>query len=247
MIETKARGILLDIEGTTSSISFVYDVMFPYVRENVASFLESDWDDPSVQECLRLLAVDLEKESLESWLGGLSVDQRKVETVQAVIGLMDDDVKATGLKQLQGLIWKNGFHRGQLVAHLFDDVANAIRKWKNSGVDVRIYSSGSIQAQKLFFGHTVAGNLLDLLSGNYDTTTGPKQDADSYRKIASEFLCEPGEILFISDVVDELEAAKTAGLQTILSVRPGNKPVEKDHGFAAIESFNEIKLVASAI
>jgi enolase-phosphatase E1 len=245
MIETKARGILLDIEGTTSSISFVYDVMFPYVRDHVASFLESDWNDPTVQQCLALLAEDLDQESLEAWLGGLSVDQQKAKTVQAVMDLMDADVKATGLKQLQGLIWKNGFHRGQLVAHLFADVDSAIRKWSASGVDVRIYSSGSIQAQKLFFGHTVAGNLLDRLSGFYDTTTGPKQEAESYRKIAAEFPCEPSEILFISDVVEELKAAKIAGLQTALSLRPGNKPVEAEHGFAAIESFDEIKLIAS--
>lgn len=175
MLETKARGILLDIEGTTSSISFVYDVMFPYVRENVANFLDSDWDDPAVQDCLPLLAGDLKKESPESWLGEFPIDQQKQAIVQAVTGLMDADVKATGLKQIQGLIWKNGFHRGQLVAHLFDDVADAVRQWTRSGVDVRIYSSGSIQAQKLFFGHTVAGDLLNLLNGHYDTTTGPKK------------------------------------------------------------------------
>lgn len=247
MIETRARGILLDIEGTTSSISFVYDAMFPYVRENVASFLDSDWSEPSVQACLPLLAQDIGQDSVEHWLGSLSVAQQKAEVVQAVNGLMDADLKATGLKQLQGLIWKNGFHRGQLVAHLFEDVATAIRNWTNAGVDVRIYSSGSIQAQKLFFGHTVAGNLLELLSGFYDTTTGPKQSVESYQKIASEFACAPAEILFISDVVEELVAAKAAGLITMLSLRPGNKPVDEDHGLSTIESFSEIKLTASAL
>ena len=247
MIETNARGILLDIEGTTSSISFVYDAMFPYVRENVASFLKSDWDDPAVQECVPLLANDLQKESADRWLGGLTVDRQRAEIVAAVIGLMDADVKATGLKQIQGLIWKNGFHRGQLVAHLFDDVADSIRDWTRAGIDVRIYSSGSIQAQKLFFGHTIAGNLLELLQGHYDTTTGPKKAAESYQKIAADFSCQPGEILFISDVVDELKAAQTAGLQAILSLRPGNQPVEEDHGFPAIESFGEIKLIAGKI
>jgi enolase-phosphatase E1 len=245
MIETSARGILLDIEGTTSSISFVYDVMFPYVRENIEPFLKSDWDDPAVQTGLLLLANDLKKESLDGWMEGLNVDQQRAAIVEAVIGLMDADVKATGLKQIQGLIWKNGFHRGQLVAHLFDDVADAIRAWTRAGVDVRIYSSGSIQAQQLFFGHTVAGNLLDLINGHYDTTTGAKKQAESYQKIAADFSCEPGEILFISDVVDELQAAKTAGLQAILSLRPGNQPVEEDHGFPALKSFHEIILTTA--
>ena len=242
MIETNARGILLDIEGTTSSISFVYDVMFPYVRDNVESYLESDWDDPALQACLPLLASDLGKESSRHWLDGLTADQQRSEIVRAVIGLMDADVKATGLKQLQGLIWKNGFHRCQLVAHLFDDVPEAVRSWTETGIDVRIYSSGSIQAQKLFFGHTVAGNLLDLFSGHYDTTTGPKKKAASYQNIAADYECEPREILFISDVVEELDAAKSAGLQGVLSLRPGNKPTPENHGFPTIESFDEIKL-----
>lgn len=247
MLETKVRGVLLDIEGTTSSISFVYDVMFPYVRENVASFLDSDWEDPSVQACLPLLVDDLNKTSVDRWLGSLTIDQQKQEIVEAVIGLMDADIKATGLKQLQGLIWKNGFHEGQLVAHMFDDVADAVRRWTRSAIDVRIYSSGSVQAQKLFFGHTVAGDLLSLFNGHYDTTTGPKKDAESYRKIAAEYTCDASEILFISDVVDELEAAKQAGLQTVLSVRPGNAPVGDVHGFATIESFSEIRLTAATV
>lgn len=246
MFETKVLGILLDIEGTTSSISFVYDVMFPYVRDNVASFVKANWNDESVQDCISLLATDLDKPSRDSWLGGMPVPQQQAEVVAGVIGLMDADVKATGLKQLQGLIWKDGFHSRQMVAHLFEDVAEAIRAWNSAGVDVRIYSSGSIQAQKLFFGHTVDGDLLDQLSGHYDTTTGGKQEVASYRQIVGEFDCEPSEILFVSDVVSELEAAKEAGLQTVLSLRPGNNPVEANHGFAAITSFDEITLASIA-
>lgn len=246
MLETKVRGILLDIEGTTSSIRFVYDVMFPFVRENVASFLASQWNDQPVQACLPLLAADLEKESVEVWLGDRTPEEQQSEVVRGVIGLMDDDVKATGLKQLQGLIWKNGFHNGQMVAHLYDDVAVSIGQWKQQGIDVRVYSSGSIQAQKLFFGHTVAGNLLDLFSGHYDTTTGPKKEAESYRIIAADFACEAGEILFVSDVVAELDAAKEAGLQTVLSIRPGNHPVDGDHGFSWVSTFADIRLTESA-
>ena len=246
MPEIKARGILLDIEGTTSSISFVYDVMFPYVRQNVESFLDSSWDDVPVQECLPLLAIDLEKESVEQWLGDLSVEQQKSAVAGGVIGLMDADVKATGLKQLQGLIWKDGFTSSQMVAHLYDEVADCIKAWKQSGIDVRIYSSGSVQAQHLFFGHTVAGDLLDQFSGHYDTTTGPKRELASYETIADQFDCPANEILFISDVVEELQAAKAAGLQTALSIRPGNKPVPPEHGFATINGFDEIQLTVAS-
>lgn len=246
MLEINARGILLDIEGTTSSISFVYDVMFPYVRENVESFLNSSWDESVVQDCLPLLAKDLEKESAEAWLGRLSLEQQRSAVTQGVIGLMDADVKATGLKQLQGLIWKDGFTSSQMVAHLYDEVADCIKDWKQSGVDVRIYSSGSVQAQLLFFGHTVAGDLLDQFSGHYDTKTGAKQEPESYQKIADEFDCAAGEILFVSDVVTELRAAKSAGLQTVLSLRPGNKPVEPGHGFDEINGFDEIQLTVAS-
>ena len=110
-----------------------------------------------------------------------------------------------------------------MVAHLYDEVAGCISAWDQAGIDVRIYSSGSIQAQKLFFGHTLAGDLLDKLNGHYDTTTGPKQELTSYQKIAADFNCLPSAILFVSDVVAELDAAKAAGLQTLLSFRPGNK------------------------
>lgn len=242
MFETSARGILLDIEGTTSSISFVYDVMFPYARENVASFLASSWEDESVQGGVEALATDLDKDSAESWLGAMPTSQQQAEVAQGVISLMDADVKATGLKQIQGLIWKDGFTQGQMVAHLYDEVAGCISAWDQAGIDVRIYSSGSIQAQKLFFGHTLAGDLLDKLNGHYDTTTGPKQELTSYQKIAADFNCLPSAILFVSDVVAELDAAKAAGLQTLLSFRPGNKPVEDDHGFPVVKSFSEIAI-----
>ena len=234
------QGILLDIEGTTSSISFVYDVMFPYVRENLNSYLAGNWNSESLQACLPMLAADTDQDA--AWLEGLDENAQQAKVAAAVIGMMDNDIKATGLKQLQGLIWKDGFHNGQMVAHLYDDVAPAIQSWRDSGIDVRIYSSGSIGAQKLFFGHTVAGDLLDRFGGHYDTTTGPKREQQSYETIAAEFTCGPEEILFVSDVTEELSAAKEAGLQTVLSIRPGNKPVGDDHGFDAIESFAEIRV-----
>lgn len=239
---TPVRGILLDIEGTTSSIRFVYDEMFPYVRRHVEGFLQQNWSETAVQECLPLLAADLGHTDLDQWMDTeLPESEKRSEVVRGVIELMDGDVKATGLKQLQGLVWKDGFHSGQLVAHLYDDVAPAIESWVAAGVDVRIYSSGSIAAQKLFFGHCVAGDLLPSLSGHYDTTTGPKKEADSYRSIADDFGMKPEEILFVSDVVDELVAAAEAGLQTRLSLRPGNPPQGESHSFCTIEGFDQIQ------
>lgn len=233
-LKTKIRSILLDIEGTTSSISFVYDVMFPYVREHLTDFLAKRWSDEDVQKCIGLLRTDIDAD--ETW----PADQASVAS--AVIGLMDNDVKATGLKQLQGLIWHDGFKSGAMVAHLFDDVAAAIRKWEAAGIDVRIYSSGSIAAQKLFFEHTVSGNLLPLLRGHYDTTTGGKKEPASYEIIAGEIGVQPDSILFISDVGEELDAAEKAGMQTLLSVRPGNKPVENSDRYTSITDFASVEL-----
>ena len=234
------QGILLDIEGTTSSISFVYDVMFPYVREHLADFVAKNWNEAAVQDCLPLLAADLGHAEVTEWLDlKQPAATLQAEVNKAVIGFMDADVKATGLKKLQGAIWKSGFESGQMVAHVYDDVAPAIKNWVESGSEVRIYSSGSVQAQKLFFGHTVAGDLLDRFNGHYDTTTGPKKELKSYEIIAQEFSCPASDVLFISDVVAELDAAHAAGLQTALSIRPGNKPAG-EHSFRSIESFAEI-------
>lgn len=236
------RCVLLDIEGTTSSISFVYDKMFPYVRERLSSYLDNHWDDESLQGCLPLLATDLNKSSLTDWIDpATSADDQKQTVAAGVIELMDADVKATGLKHLQGLIWKDGFHSGQLVAHLFDDVAPAIERWTESGLDVRIYSSGSIAAQKLFFGHSVAGDLLAKLSGHYDTTTGGKKEASSYQAIASDIELPTEQILFVSDVVEELVAAREAGMKTCLSLREGNKD-QGENGFEKITTFADIEI-----
>ena len=235
------RGILLDIEGTTSSISFVYDEMFPFVRRTIEEFLENNWSQDAVQECLPLLATDLGHSSVDAWLGEKNEVEQKKLVRDGVIGLMDADVKATGLKQLQGMIWKDGFQSGELVAHVYDDVAPAIQTWNEQGIDVRIYSSGSIAAQKLFFGHSVAGDLLPCFKGHYDTTTGPKQEPASYEKIAADFGIRADNILFVSDVAEELIAAGAAGMQVLLSIRRGNKPVADADLCASVTSFEQVK------
>ena len=174
--------------------------------------------------------------------GTLTALEKKADRTNKILERIGRRIKATGLKQLQGLIWKAGFESGELQAHVYDDVPRALTAWNEAGIDVRIYSSGSIAAQKLFFGHTIVGNLLHCFRGHYDTTIGPKKEAASYEQIAAAFRLPAPEILFISDVVAELDAAKSVGLQTAMSIRPGNAAVAPSHGHVEIESFAEVTI-----
>lgn len=242
MIRFSGRGILLDIEGTTSSVSFVYDVMFPAARRDLGSFLRDNWHADEVRAACESIARDAGHDSLDAWCGTESDLSQQRVVQQQVLLLMDSDAKTTGLKQLQGLIWRNGFESGSLQAHVYDDVVPALSAWNKAGLDVRIYSSGSIQAQRLFFGHTIQGDLLGHFRGHYDTTSGSKREAPSYQKIAAEFGLPAQDILFLSDVVAELDAAKSAGLQTVLCIRPGNADVNAGHGHAEITDFTQVEL-----
>ncbi len=233
--------ILLDIEGTTSSVSFVYDVMFPYVLRELDAYLDAAWNGPSLAPVLDQIAKDAGSEDFATWTADCSDEaERRAQVATEIRRLMDNDVKATGLKALQGMIWKDGFERGEMVAQVFDDVPEALEAWTSAGLRVYIYSSGSIAAQKLFFGHCEAGNLLKYFSGHFDTTTGPKKEAKSYDTIAAEVGEAAEKVLFISDIVAELEAAKAVGMDTRLSIRPGNKPVEDGHMHEAITSFAQV-------
>ena len=240
-VSISADVVLLDIEGTTSSIDFVHQTMFPFARQRVASFVRAHRGSETLDHCIELLANDLGHASVASWLDGDAATNEQT-IIDAVTKMIDQDIKATGLKQMQGIIWKDGFHSGELVAHLYEDAAPAMKCWKAAGLDLRVYSSGSIAAQKLFFGHSVAGDLLHLFSAHYDTTTGPKKESESYRKIVADIDCDPNRIVFISDVPAELDAAKEAGLQTVLSLRPGNAPVADQHAYLAIESFESLSI-----
>ncbi len=242
MIEFCGRGILLDIEGTTSSISFVYDVMFPFVRRDLPTFLETRWGDSQLAQACEQIARDAGADSWQAWCRSADAVACRQQLHDEVIRLMDADVKATGLKNLQGLVWEDGFRSGELVAHVYDDVAPALQAWSRRGLDLRVYSSGSVAAQRLFFGHTVQGNLLPLFSTHYDTTTGPKREVASYQRIAAEFGWSTSDLLFVSDVVDELNAARGAGFHTALCQRPGNAVVADPQGHPQIQSFAEIVL-----
>jgi enolase-phosphatase E1 len=252
VIDLASRAILLDIEGTTSSVSFVYDMMFPFARRNLEAYLASDWETDECHAACQHVARDAGHDSLTAWAEEATKKQGREDDVAAlqrrlvldeVVRLMDDDVKATGLKALQGLIWRSGFESGELKAHVYDDVPPALDAWCSQGCDIRIYSSGSVQAQKLFFGHTIAGDLLDRFRGHYDTTTGPKREAESYRKIAADFGVPAADILFLSDVAEELDAASQTGLKTGLLRRPGNAEPPADHGHDELTDFTEVQLV----
>ncbi len=234
------RGILLDIEGTTSSISFVYDQMFPFVRRELHRFLRDQWARADVQAACHQMAHDAGFASVRQWCHECPPSRAVDQVARHVLGLMDDDVKSPGLKQLQGLIWEQGFASEELQAHVFDDVPPSLTRWQQAGHDLRIYSSGSVHAQRLFFGHTTAGNLLGRFRGHYDTTLGSKRDAASYAKIAHDFGLAPGEVVFLSDVLAELDAARLAGLQTCLVRRPGNAAIDPDHTHNQIHSFAEL-------
>ena len=235
MIVFDGRGILLDVEGTTSSIAFVYDVLFAHARRQVADFLAAHAAEPAVRAAAAGIAATAGLPPTDpATPEGLS------RVALAALDLMNRDVKDTSLKALQGMIWRSGFESGSLVAHVFDDVPPALAQWADAGLDVRIYSSGSIEAQRLFFGHTAAGDLTPHLRGHYDTTTGPKREAASYAAIAADMRLDPRQILFVSDVAAELDAARGAGMATALAVRPGNRDAGGLCDHDPIQSFAEI-------
>jgi len=238
---TGVRGLLLDIEGTTSSISFVHDVMFPYVLLRLDTFLASEFERPDVRAACEQMAIDAGYPTLELWSAAPQQQPLSQLIAGEVRRLMASDVKATGLKALQGLIWAGGFHSGELAAHVYPDVLPAIERWRAAGLDVRIYSSGSVAAQRLFFGHVAeVGDCLHLFTGHYDTTIGSKKEADSYRRIAEDWGLLPAEIMFVSDIAAELRAAQAAGLQTCASVRPGNAALPADFDLPCVTSLDAI-------
>ena len=243
VIELDAKVVLLDIEGTTSSVTYVYDVLFPFARKNLQEFLERRWLEPAVKAACERLACDVGDLSLaDSIMADTNPEETRKKVIETANRLMDDDVKATGLKELQGMIWEEGYSAGQLKSHVYPDVAPALREWNSAGLSIRIFSSGSMQAQKVFFQNTEDGNLSSHLTANYDTTTGPKRDAQSYKLISQDAGVEPVHVTFLSDVVEELDAAREAGMSTILVVRPGNHPLSKANTHMVIETFDQLKI-----
>ena len=233
--EHGVRVVLLDIEGTTTPMSFVYDVLFPYARARLSSYLRAHASEDELRDVLATLRVEWHEDARKGedppdWaLADIPAAARYLDW------LMDRDRKSPSLKRIQGDIWKVGFDARELRGELFADVAPAFARWKQSGVDIAIYSSGSVLAQKLVF-----ADVIPLISAFFDTGVGPKRSVDSYGRIAHELRRPPEQILFVSDTPEELNAALDAGCQILLTVRPGNRPVEGPDTLDEISSFDEI-------
>lgn len=224
------KVILLDIEGTTTPIDFVQKTLFPYARKQMANHVNSRLDKAD----LALLESEYQNDS--------SPDKPKWSTppLEYLYWLMDIDRKSPALKSIQGKIWQKGYEEGMLKGELFPDVIPAINHWKSQGKRVAIYSSGSVLAQKLLFKYSRNGDISGLLDGYFDTAVGPKKEPESYKEIAKRLNLSTVEIVFISDMAAECEAAQKAGCEVRYSVRPGNK-VEKS-SFKCITSFEEIEI-----
>lgn len=203
------QAVLTDIEGTTSSIAFVKEVLFPYARRHLPGFVQLHANDSEVLHWLGLAATE-----------ACINDPRSPRVVDALLRWIDEDRKVTALKALQGMIWRAGYAAGDYRAHVYPEVAARLRQWKSQGLRLYVYSSGSVTAQKLFFGHSEAGDLAALFDGWFDTETGGKLEAASYLRIADTIGLEPGAILFLSDSEAELDAAQAAGMPTVQLCRP---------------------------
>jgi enolase-phosphatase E1 len=209
------RYILTDIEGTTTSVSFVYDVLFPYFRKHIGELRELTQQE-EVQKAF--------KQTVEL---AASLENKKLGSVDDIINTLyrwsEEDRKITPLKTVQGILWKKGYESGEIKGHVYEDVLSALKKWQQLGLKMGVFSSGSIAAQKLIFGYSESGDLTPFFSNYFDTTTGGKREADTYPKIATELALPASQILFLSDIVEELEAAEHAGMQTVQLVRPGTE------------------------
>lgn len=227
------RLVLTDIEGTTSSVAFVKDVLFPYARRELPRFVRAHRADPEVRRWLDAVAIEH---------GAICSDDTIVETLQ---GWIDEDRKHTALKALQGMLWRDGYRSGAFTAHVYADAAGALHRWHAAGTPLAVYSSGSVDAQKLFFAHSDAGDLLPLFGACFDTGVGGKREAGSYRTIATRLERGPGDIVFLSDVVEELDAAREAGMHTVLVDRlddyPQPRTGEAAHGHMRVTTFDAVE------
>ena len=209
--------IVTDIEGTTSSLSFVKDVLFPYARERMADFVQTHGHEADVAKLLSEVGKD----------AGRSLSD--TETIAQLLRWIDEDRKITCLKALQGMIWEQGYRQGDFKGHVYADAAKYLRQWQARGLLLYVYSSGSVYAQKLLFAHSDAGDLTPLFSGYFDTTMGMKRDASSYAKIVQAIGQPAAHILFLSDIIEELDAAASSGMQTGWLVRDGALPTHATH------------------
>lgn len=221
------RAIVTDIEGTTSDIRFVHNVLFPYARERLPAFLNAQQYIEPVKTILDNLREEIAQPEATT-----------ADLLDTLVQFMDEDRKSTPLKALQGIIWRDGYVNGDFTGHLYPDVLPALEKWKAKGIDLYVYSSGSVAAQKLLFGYSDEGDITHLFSGYFDTLVGAKREVQSYRNIAEQLGVPSGQILFLSDIHQELDAAAQAGLRTIQLIRGDHDAASHHH---QVSSFDHIK------
>ncbi|XP_034238860.1 enolase-phosphatase E1 [Thrips palmi] len=242
------KHIITDIEGTTTSISFVKDTLFPYVRQNLDGYLKSQWSDEEFKDVLGLLR-DQADEDKKAELEGVveipkegSEDDIRAAVAKNVLWQMDADRKTTALKKLQGQMWRQGYKNGELKGHLFSDVAPALREWAKDGRKLYVYSSGSVEAQKLLFGNSTEGDLTELFTDYFDTAVGAKVEVESYKNIVKKLDCNADDVLFLTDLPKEASAAREAGLPVLLVEREGNEPLSSDlhKEYPSVSSFDQV-------
>jgi enolase-phosphatase E1 len=229
------KAILLDIEGTTTPIDFVHKTLFPYAKEKIADYVRENFSDIQAE------IAGLKLEHARDDVYENDFDETSPESVADYLSfLIDVDRKSTPLKSLQGKIWQKGYENNELKGEVFADVPDAFKRWQTEEKKIAVYSSGSVLAQKLIFANSTAGDLTGFISEYFDTTTGAKRDPKSYQKIAEALRLPPADILFVSDVIEELDAARTAGFVTALSLREGNEELIEEPTHRIIQSFDEI-------
>ncbi|MBI1836138.1 MAG: acireductone synthase [Flavobacteriia bacterium] len=227
---SNVQFVLTDIEGTTTSVSFVYEVLFPYFQTNIYQLK----DLTSLDEVKDAFQQTIEIAKTEGII--LSNDD---EIIAQLLKWCLEDKKITPLKTLQGILWNEGYQSGEIKGHVYDEVADQLLIWKQNNIQMGVFSSGSIAAQKLIFGYSVAGDLTPYFSAYFDTTTGGKREKETYSKIASKLDLEPNQILFLSDIIEELEAANEIGYQTVQLVRPRTEAKWKK----TVADFSEIVII----
>lgn len=240
----KKQAILLDIEGTTTSISFVKDELFPFVKNNLESYLDKNWNTDQLKLDIKLLAEQANEDILNKVPNVVPINQTgseqdlKQSIIQNVLWQMSLDRKTKALKTLQGHIWISGYEDGLLKGHIYEEVYPCLQKWKAAGLKLYIYSSGSVEAQKLLFGHTLYGDLLHLFSGYFDTSVGSKVESASYQNILTQINCDADQVIFLTDMIKEAEAANAAGITPILLTR--DTPSSSTAQFTQVSSFDQI-------
>lgn len=243
--ETRIESILLDIEGTTTPIDYVYKTLFPYARARVDDYLDKHASNEEVRAMIAALSEEhaadtrnaLEPPSLSD-----DSPEAKLRSIKAYVHwLMDRDRKSTPLKSLQGMIWESGYQNGAIRSQVYADVPPNLKRWHDLNKTISIFSSGSVLAQKLLFAHTTAGDLTKFIRDYFDTRIGSKTDVESYRQIVGALGFLPSAIIFVSDVSAELDAARRAGMHTLLCMRPGNRPQPATSTHEVIKSFDAIR------